>query len=991
MKKRSKQTKPEASDGASASGKSSKPSPQDESASGPAHTPGEFPVVGIGASAGGLEAIEAFLDALPADTGMAFIIVTHQHPGHKSMLSEILSRDTQMSVTEAIDGVKVQPNHVYVATPGAHLSMLNRTLQRMAQNEEQAPKLPIDHFFRSLAEDQNERAIGIILSGTGTDGTLGLKAIKAESGMAMVQEPDSAKYMGMPASAIATGLADYVLPPTEMPAKLVAYVSGPYLAGDRDTEPSPAIALEPMQKVFLLLRDRTGHDFSGYKTNTIRRRIERRMNVHQINRPDQYVRYLRDNPHEIDVLFKELLISVTRFFRDPQAWDALRGPLEELVLSRPERSGLRVWVPGCATGEEVYSIAILISECMEKAKRRLEVQIFGTDLDAVAIETARTGRYPDGIAVDVSPERLKRYFAHDENAYRVRKQIREMAIFAPQNVIKDPPFTKLDLLCCRNLLIYLDAGLQKKLLPTFHYALRPQGLLFMGPSETVGSFGDLFTPLDKRWKVFRREHSAAVPLTLPEISVHPARRTDAQVKPTEEEPTMRSVQVSTLIERSLLGRFAPTSVAVNERGDIVYIHGRSGAYLEPAEGQPRNNILEMAREGLEIELRTALRECFHKDIEVKRHGVRIRGNGQPVYVDLTVTKIHEPEPIRGLLLVTFQPTAPAVSESEEAQRQPEHARQESRVEQLERELRYMKESHQTTLEELETTNEELKSTNEELQSTNEEMQSTNEELETSKEELQSLNEELTTVNAELQTKVDDLSHANDDMQNLLNGTDIATVFLDEDLNIKRFTERVKELFMLRETDVGRPIYELASNLKIVDLVGDCRQVLKTLVSKEVEITANNGGSYLMRILPYRTGENVIDGLVLTFIDITRIKAGETATAYFLSIVDTVREPLVVLDTGLHVVSANRAYYQTFHATPEQTQGERVYELGGGKWNIPKLRERLENVVKKDMGFEDYEVELDLPKLGKRKFLLNARRLEQAKGLPDRVLLAIVEK
>lgn len=530
-----------------------------------------FPVVGIGASAGGLEAMEELFGNMPADTGMAFVVVTHQHPGHASLLPELLSKETRMRVVEAADGMRLEPNHVYVGAPGGHLAILNGTLHRMETEKEEAPRLPIDYFFRSLAEDQKERAICIVLSGTGSDGTLGVKAVKGESGMAMVQQAQSARYAGMPSSAIATGLVDYVLPPAGMPSQLIAYARGPYLAGPSAAE-APDISTEPIEKVFLLLRTRTGHDFSAYKSNTIRRRIERRMNLHQIKKLNEYVRYLQENPHEIDVLFKELLISVTNFFRDPEAWVTLEPYFEELVKSRPDHYTLRVWVPGCATGEEAFSLAILLRECMDRVNRHLDVQIFGTDLDAEAIETARAGQYPDGSAVDVSPKRLERYFIREDGTYRIRKDVREMTIFAPQNVIKDPPFTKLDILSCRNLLIYLNAEMQRKLLPVFHYALKSGGLLFLGPSETVGPLTDLFEPLDKRWKIFRRKESATALRGLPEIPAQVSARDEgAAAAPLL---AVKEVHLSTLIERTLLARFAPPSVVVNDRGDIIYIHGR---------------------------------------------------------------------------------------------------------------------------------------------------------------------------------------------------------------------------------------------------------------------------------------------------------------------------------------------------------------------------------------------------------------------------------
>ncbi len=952
----------------------------------------QFPIVGIGASAGGLEAISELLGNMPVDTGMAFVVVTHQHPGHTSMLPDLLSKETEMPVIEAAKGTKVEPNHVYVSPPGGRMAILHGTLHPMEISKKEASKLPIDFFFRSLAEDQKERAICIILSGTGTDGTVGLKAIKAESGMVMVEQPHSAQYAGMPSSAIATGLADYVLSPAEMPKQLIAYAQGPYLQGSAVAAEMPAVPAEPMQKIFALLRSRTGHDFSAYKSNTLRRRIERRMNVHQIDKPNQYVRYLQENPHEIDILFKELLISVTNFFRDPEAWEALGPALEELVKSRPENYTCRAWVPGCATGEEVYSLAIRLHTILENFKRHWEVQIFGTDLDTAAIEVARVGRYPDGIAVDVSQERLERYFHRDDSAYRIRKEIREMAIFAPQNVITDPPFTKLDLISCRNLLIYLNTDLQKKLLPIFHYALKPGGLLFLGPSETIGSCTDLFETLDKRWKVFRRKESSTALHALPEIPAQPVVRDEGESELPRAPSSATETHGLTQIERMLLKRFAPTSVVVNERGDIIYIHGRTGMYLEPTQGQPRSNILDMAREGLQIELATAMRECAAQGKEVVRDNVHVKTNGESLHVSVTVAQLNDPENLRGLLLVTFRPLAPPPPKPAPS---PKRKRKKSddgeRLEQLERELQYSKESHQTTREELETSNEELKSTNEELQSTNEELQSTNEELETSKEEMQSLNEELTTVNAELQSKVEDLSQANDDMQNLLNSTDIATLFLDHELNIKRFTEQAKDLVKLRQMDVGRPISELASNLECNDLAADCRAVLKTLVYKESEVRTKDGTWYLMRIMPYRTVDNVIEGLVITFVNIQQLKKAEKAgelRAFFESIVETVRQPLLVLDQQHRVVSANRNFCETFRLPPEQLEGKKLSEIGEDAWNVPRLRELLDEILPQNTTFEDFEVIHEFPRVGHKVLLLNARRLEREQGLPDMILLAI---
>ena len=598
------------------------------------------------------------------------------------------------------------------------------------------------------------------------------------------------------------------------------------------------------------------------------------MAVHQIRDPSEYVRYLQENPQEIDRLFAELLISVTSFFRDPQAFDVLaEKALPELLASRAEEHEFRAWVPGCASGEEAYSVAILIHECVERLKRRFDVQVFGTDLDSHAIEVARAGVYPAGITADVSKERLQRYFTPSANAYHIRKEIRETLVFAPQNVIKDPPFTKLDLVVCRNLMIYLDAELQRRLLPIFHYALRPGGLLFLGPSESLGGFGDVFETIDSKWKIFRRKETATLAHPLLESPTGPAETRLAGVSPPAPAADVKRPQTVAHVERLLVSRFAPTSLVVDERGTIVYIHGRTGAYLEPSEGQPRHNILEMARHGLARPLAAAMRQAAAEKSEVQRENIRVKTDSELTHVNLSVLSIKWPEAIRGLLLVTIVPAAgsqaPATSQREtEAEEQP------GRTAGLEQELQYLKESYQTTVEELETSNEEMKSTNEELQSTNEELQSTNEELETSKEEMQSLNEELGTVNTELQAKVEELSRATDDMQNLLNNIQVATIFLDHQLKIKRYTPEAQKLFKLIPTDVGRPLSDQTSDVDYDRLIDDCQEVLRTLAIRETEVRDRNGSWYLMRILPYRTAGNVISGVVITFVNINRLKQAE---------------------------------------------------------------------------------------------------------------------
>jgi len=850
---------------------SAEPAPQAEPPDTAAGALG-FSVVGLGASAGGLQALEEFFSNMPPDSGMAFVVVTHLHPGQPSMMHELVGRKTAMPVTELKKAMPAEPNHVYTITPGRNVAMLNGMLQPMAQDRNTPVHLPIDYFFRSLAQDQKERAIGIILSGTGSDGTLGLKEIKGALGMVMVQQEQSASYPGMPQSAIATGLVDYVLPPSQMPAKLVAYVKDAYrdrpraLHAREEGQPQP----EALQQIFVLLRARTRHDFSQYKASTINRRIERRMNVHHLDSLKRYLRLLQDNPKELDLLFKELLIGVTSFFRDADAFEALAEALGALLAKKTDNYQVRVWVPGCSTGEEAYSIAILLREFTERAKKPLSVQIFATDLDADAIDFARMGLYPLGIASDVTPQRLSRYFVREEDAFHVTKELREMVVFAPQNLINDPPFTKVDLLSCRNLLIYLDGALQRRLLPIFHYALRPGGLLLLGSSESIGSFGHLFATVDKKWKVFQRKevpegtYAAEFPAGIRATPPH----TDRPVIPLRAPDVFNSQSADRLIMRELV----PPTLLVRERGDIVHIHGRTGLFLELAPGpQPVANVFNMARDGLQLELASLIRQAVVAEGEVVRRDVHFRPDGKELIVDLHARRLTDPEPFRGLVMISFEGVR--LREDAKAPR-TKGGRQEKdfdRVTELERELRHTNESHQKTIEELETANEELKSTNEELQSTNEELQSANEELETSREEMQSLNEELQTVNGELQGKVEELSRANDDMKNLLNATDIATIFLDAKLNIIRYTEHAKRVMRLIPSDVGRPIGDLVSRLRYDRLTDDAREVLSTLVYKESEVQGEDASWYFMRILPYRTTDNVIDGLVMTFIDISKIK------------------------------------------------------------------------------------------------------------------------
>jgi two-component system CheB/CheR fusion protein len=840
---------------------------------------GSFPVVGIGASAGGLEALEQFLKHVPEQSGMAFVVVQHLDPTHKGAMVELLQRTCAMPVVEVKDRQKVQPDCVYVMPPNKDMSILHGVLHLMPQAAPRGLNLPIDFFFRSLAQDRQELSIGVVLSGMGSDGSLGLRAIKEKAGATFVQALTSAKFDGMPRSAIDAGLADVIAPAEELPGRIVAYHrQAPYNA-------PPGVALEEKQqgaleKVFILLRSHTGNDFSLYKRSTVYRRIERRMGLHQIDKVASYVRYLRENPHETELLFRELLIGVTSFFRDPPAWEHLRNvALPELLRARSQGGVLRAWVPGCSTGEEAYSIAIVFQEVLEQLRpaRSITLQVFATDLDRDAIEKARQGAYPANIVADVSPERLRRFFIQDDRGYRVSKEIREMMVFAPQNIIMDPPFTRLDILSCRNLLIYLSPQLQKKLVPLFHYSLNRRGILFLGSAETVGAFSSLFKPLDGKTRLYRRlDNAAGTPAVDFPASFASgfggtaARELHAEVV---DAPKAPPADLQVLADRLIVQRFSPAALLTNDKGDLLYLSGRTGKYLEPAVGKASLNIFAMAREGLRYELSGAFSTALREQNAVTVRGVQVRTNGGTQTVDLTVQKLTDPKELRGTIMIVIAdaPSAPEAAPPGKTRRMPSNVV----LAKLERELRQARVELQTTREEMQSSQEELKSTNEELQSTNEELQSTNEELTTSKEEMQSMNEELQTVNHELQSKVDELSRSNNDMKNLLNSTDIATLFLDGELLVRRFTTQTAKLIKLIPTDVGRAITDIATDLLYPALADDARDVLRTLTFKEKHVATRDGRWFTVRIMPYRTLENVIDGVVITFTDTTTAKVLET--------------------------------------------------------------------------------------------------------------------
>jgi two-component system, chemotaxis family, CheB/CheR fusion protein len=835
-----------------------------------------FPIVGLGASAGGLEAFEQFFGQVPKECGIGFVVVQHLDPTHKGILVELLQRSTAVPVIQIKDGMRVEANHVYVIPPNKDLSILHGVLHLLEPAAARGLRLPIDFFFRSLAADQRERAVGVILSGMGSDGTLGLRAIKEKGGGTFAQTPGSAKFDSMPRMAVDNGLADVTASAKELCAKIIGYLKHVPLH-------LPADAVVPnkdesgVAKVLVLLRAQTGHDFSLYKKSTVYRRIERRMGLHELTNVADYARYLRDNPQESELLFKELLIGVTSFFRDPAVWEDLRdNAIPELLATHPDGGILRAWTVGCSTGEEAFSLAIIFKEALRELKpaKHFSLQIFATDLDKDAIDKARAGLYPENISADVSEQRLREFFVKNEHGgFCVKKEIREAVIFAPQNLVMHPPFTKLDFVTCRNLLIYLDAELQKKLMPLFHFSLNPNGILLLGSSETIGAATDLFTPLPGKSRLYRRLDSGRHA----DLSEFPFAFPRARL----EAPTFQSAATAPLptlqaqADQLLLQRYSPAAVLVTKEGDILYVSGRTGKYLEPAAGKANWNLFAMSQEGLG----NALSEAFHKALRqnaiVTLTNVQVGPISAAQFVDVTVHPVATPQALQGLLMVVFADVLKPASIGELVP-SDQAALGDERLSEMAQALQQAHTDLQATRDEMQTSQEELRSTNEELQSMNEELQSTNEELTTSKEESQSMNEELQTVNQEMQAKVDELSRTGNDMKNLLDSTDIAILFLDNALLVRRFTPATARIIRLIPGDIGRPITDLVSVLEYPSLAADTLQVLRTLVPVEKEIAARGEQWFTVRVMPYRTQENRVDGVVITLTDITASKALEAA-------------------------------------------------------------------------------------------------------------------
>lgn len=889
-----------------------------------------FPVVGLGASAGGLGALKAFFSRVPENSGMAFIVVIHLSPGQPSMMSELLQKISGIPVSPAADGQLIEPDHAWVIPPDKEITVRGGRIRlRALETGQKCAGFLIDALFRSLARDMGNRSVGVVLSGTGTDGTQGIQEIKAESGLVLAQSEESAEYAGMPASAIGTGRVDLVLPPGEMPEKIGSIFRDPNFGSTPDAADVPAEERAWLDKVFSMLRTHTLHDFSSYKTNTLLRRIHRRMSLQRIDGLEEYVRHLSKNPDEIQSLFQDLLIGVTHFFREPGSFEKLKDILPGRLDRMEEDGTFRAWIPGCSTGEEVYSLAILLRECIDACARRINLQLFGTDINGLAIEKARRGFFPRSIQADVDETRLKRHFIQEGDSYRIRKEIRDDIVFSVQNVLGDPPFLRLHLLCCRNLLIYLNAGAQKRILPLFHYALRPGGLLMLGSSESVGGHGKLFHCLDKKWKIFSRTE---VPDALHQPIDFPWRVPPAEMDgPRLPQPSPPPApDLSRLTRRAILDQFSPAGLLVDAQGEILHTQGRTGKYLETTSGPPTQNILVLARKGLRLELSSALRSARSSGEPVLRRKIGVQTNGDVQMINLHVRPQRTPKSLADHFLVVFEdiPGKPGVSLAEE--KDPSGG-DSATISELERELQIARENHQSAVEELESANEEMKSTNEEMQSSNEELQSINEELQSSKEELHSLNEELQTVNSELQSKVDELSAAQDDMRNLLNSTEIATIFVDNEIRLRRFTPPATRIVNFIESDVGRPLRDLVTNLAYEGMIADVEAVIRNLTPRNTEVATREGVWFRMRVMPYRTMDNRIAGAVITFSRIDEqkkaqemlretIRKTEEARELIHAIFDMNREPMAAVNDDGEIVLGNQSFFDLFGENQGNLEG-----------------------------------------------------------------------
>lgn len=942
------------------------------------------PIVGLGASAGGLDALRQLFAHLPVEIGMSFVVVQHLDPDRPSMLASVLEGVTRLRVVEAANGMPVEPNRVHVIPSGSDLSIQHGVLTLIPRQRTGKLHLPIDAFFRSLAQDQGARAIGVVLSGSGSDGTEGLRAIKAEGGIAIAQEPDSAQFRSMPESAIAAGVVDFRGTPEAIAGELAhlsrhPYVAAPSLVDGERQEPRPDEE-GSLAALFALLRQQAGIDFGGYKRTTVLRRIQRRMALRHVGTLGDYANTLAADPVEARALAREMLIHVTSFFRDPDAFVALEEHVFRELVRRKERGdSIRIWVPGCSTGEEAYALVICLLESLDAQAGDFSIKLFGTDLSDEVIEAARLGVYSESAVADVSPERLSRFFERVEGGYRIGKRVRDACVFVKHDLTVDPPFAKLDLISCRNVLIYFDAELQRRVIPMLHYCLNKQGYLFLGQSETITGFRDLFAPVDKEHRIFVKTGDSPRLIHPPPIS------REAEVKPSAGAPLERrhaAREAQRQADHLLLARYAPPGVVVNDRLEIIQFRGRTGAYLEPPPGQPQANLLRMAREGLAAHLHEAIERARAQSATVRKEDLRVRVGPETRVVHLEVVPLAAvPDSAERYFLVLFE-EAPAHATRLErdpvrlVEPQQPMAEVAAESDRLEAELVATKDYLQSIVSEHQTTVDELAATNEELVAANEELQSANEELQSAKEELQSTNEELSTVNDQLRNRNHELDQVASDLVNVLSSVEIPVIIVDLEHRVRRFTPTVRDIASFIPEDVGRPIDDLKLKVRVDDLTHKIEEVIDALSPKEWEVQDQDGRWFRMQIRPYRTTDNRLDGAVLSFVDVDALKhaieEAEGARDYARSIVETVTAALVVLDSGLRVVSANEAFYELFASSAKATEAKGVFELGAGLWEAPAVRRALEEALTEHAGFTALEVATDLPHLGRKVLSLTGR-------------------
>lgn len=938
-----------------------------------------FSIVGIGGSAGGLEAFQELLKNLTDKPGMAFVFIMHLALGHESMLSELLSRLTKMPVTEIKNRMLIEVNHVYVIPPGFNVSIANG---KLILSNIQERHMPIDYFFRSLAQEQNSRAIGVVLSGTATDGTLGAESIKAEGGIIFAQDEKSAKYSGMPQSVIASGNVDFVLPPKKIASELERIAGHPFISPARSGKADELIITEDkgFESIFDILRSAKGLDFTYYKTPAISRRISRRMVLLKMENIRDYIKFLSRNKGEAENLYEDLLINVTSFFRDMKVFEALKKQvLPSILKNKTKDSGIRIWVPGCSSGEEAYSIAICLIEAMGNKARAIPVQIFATDVSEISINKARRGIYGKNIKDNITLERLKRFFTKTDDAYKISKQLREMCVFSKQNVFSDPPFSNIDLISCRNLLIYFQPVLQKNVLHRFHYSLRPGGFLLLGNSEAAGGYSNIFKPLNKKQKIFVKKHlPVGARFELGRKYYLPKK---LEITGERDINKGKEIDITVMADKIVLGEYAPCGVLIDSNMDVIQFRGHTGRYLESAAGKPSLDIFKLAREGLFLPLRSAVYRAKETKHAVIREAQDVRYNGHRMRVKITVVPVKSESLKEYFFLVLFDEIGRAVKPENllkargRVSLKGESVESDEYINTLQKELMETKEYLQTVIEEQENANEEIKTANEEIMSSNEELQSTNEELETAKEELQSSNEELLTTNEELQNRNAEISLLNNDLINLLNSINLPVIMMGIGLVIRRVTVQAEKALNIIPSDIGRPISKIKLNIDIPDFEKILLDVIESLHPKEFEIKGAEGIWYLVYIRPYRTLDNKIDGVIAIFVDISGRKKAEQIVGeerdYIKGIIETMRESLIVLDADLKVVSANKSFYQVFKVNPNETIGRSIYDLGNRQWDIPKLRQALGEIIPNKSSLSNYEINHNFEIIGVKFMLVNA--------------------